>query len=393
MAGIVIIGTQFGDEGKGKIVDYLVEKLKIDFVVRFQGGNNAGHTVVVGNKKFKLHHIPSGVVQKKQCFLGNGMVIDPKVLIDEINGLKKRGISPRLTISHLAHIITEKHKKADSKDSKIGTTKRGIGPAYSDKFARSGVRIAEFQKIYPDYYKILSKYIGDVSLKINQALDKKKKVLFEGAQGTLLDIDFGTYPFVTSSNTIAGGACTGAGISPKKISIIIGVSKAYTTRVGSGPFPTELKNKTCEQIRNKGAEFGTTTGRPRRCGWLDTVMLNYAVRLNGINNIALTKLDVLSGLKEIKICTAYKYNGKILREFPSDIKILTNCKPIYKTLRGWPDFKHREWEKFAKMKFERLPKEIRAYILQIEKLTKTPISIVSFGPDRNDTFIKQKIVV
>src|SRR3989344_137861 len=242
MTGIVIVGAQFGDEGKGKIVDYLVDRLKIDYVVRFQGGNNAGHTVVVGNEKFKLHHVPSGVVQGKQCFLGNGMVIDPKVLIDEINNLKERGINPKLTISPLAHVITEKHKELDAADSKIGTTKRGIGPAYSDKISRSGTRFSELNSVYPNYYSELSKYIGDVSLKVNQALEKKKKVLFEGAQGTLLDIDFGTYPFVTSSNTIAGGACVGAGVSPKKISLIIGVSKAYTTRVGSGPFPTELKN-------------------------------------------------------------------------------------------------------------------------------------------------------
>jgi len=393
MSGIVLVGAQFGDEGKGKIVDYLVEKLKIDYVVRFNGGNNAGHTVVVGKEKFKLHHIPSGVVQGKECFLGNGMVIDPKVLIDEINGLKQRGINPKLTISPLAHVITEKHKKLDASDSKIGTTKRGIGPAYADKISRSGTRMSELNSVYPDYYAQLSKYIGDVSLKVNQALNKKKKVLFEGAQGTLLDIDFGTYPFVTSSNTIAGGACTGAGVSPKKIDLIIGVAKAYTTRVGSGPFPTELLDETGELIRKQGAEFGTTTGRPRRCGWLDTVMLGYSIRINGIDSIALTKLDVLSGLSEIKICTAYKYNGTILREFPSDSKILSECEPVYETLKGWPQFSQEEWHKFAKMPFSKFPKEIRNYISRIEKLAKTPISLVSFGPERSDTFIKSKILV
>ncbi len=382
MPGIVIVGAQFGDEGKGKIVDYLVEALKIEHVARYQGGNNAGHTVVVKGETFKLHNVPSGVIHGKLCMLGNGMVIDPGVLLEEIKKLQQRGIDPKLMISPLAHVITDKHKELDGKDTKIGTTRRGIGPAYTDKISRAGIRIGELNN--PE----LSKYVGDVSLTLNNALDKGKNVLFEGAQGTLLDIDFGTYPFVTSSNTIAGGACTGTGVSPKKINLIIGISKAYTTRVGSGPFPTELNDALGEKIRQQGAEFGTTTGRPRRCGWLDTVMLNYAVRINGIDSFALMKLDVLSGLNELKICTAYKYQDKILKEFPSDVKILEKCEPIYETLKGWPKLTQKEWHNFKK-----LPKEIPKYISRIEKLTSTPISIVSFGPERNDTFIRNKIVI
>ncbi len=388
MTGIILVGLQFGDEGKGKIVDCLVEHLNVDLVARFQGGNNAGHTVVVGNDKFKLHHVPSGVIQKKHCLLGNGMVIDPGVLIEEINGLKQRGIEPKLTISPLAHIITERNKEIDAKDSKIGTTKRGIGPAYADKISRTGLRIADLNSIYPDFYKELSKYIGDVSLEINNALEKKKTVLFEGAQGTLLDIDFGTYPYVTSSNTIAGSACTGTGVSPKKINLIIGVAKAYTTRVGSGPFPTELSDKTGELLRKQGAEFGTTTGRPRRCGWLDLVMLNYSIRLNGIDTLAITKLDVLSGLDEIKVCTAYDCKGKILKEFPPELKVLSECKPVYETLKGWKGLSTDEWRDSAKW-----PKEIKNYVSFIEKQTKTPISLISFGPDREDTYIKEKIKI
>ena len=388
MPSLVIVGLQFGDEGKGKIVDFLVEKLKISHVVRFNGGNNAGHTVVVGDEKFKLHHIPSGVIQGKECLLGNGMAIDPKVLIDELNGLKQRGINPKLTISPLAHVITEKHKELDAADSKIGTTKRGIGPAYASKISRNGIRMGDLKSAYSNYSNELSKYIGDVSLKVNAALDNKKAVLFEGAQGTLLDIDFGTYPFVTSSNTIAGGACTGAGVSPKRINKVIGVAKAYTTRVGSGPFPTELSDEIGEKIRKQGAEFGTTTGRPRRCGWLDILMLNYSIRLSGVDEIALTKLDVLSGLEETKICTSYSYNGETLREFPSDSKVLSECRPVYETLKGWPEFKQGD---FAKTKFDKLPKEVKNYISRVEKLTGAPISIISFGPERGDTYIKGKL--
>src|SRR3989344_2089208 len=382
MAGIIIVGSQFGDEGKGKIVDYLVETLNVEHVARYQGGNNAGHTVVVKGEKFKLHNIPSGVIHGKVCMLGNGMVIDPDVLLSEIKGLQARGIDPKLIISPLAHVITQKHKDLDRKDTKIGTTKRGIGPAYADKISRTGMRVGELNN------SELSKYIGDVSLKLNEALDKNKNVLFEGAQGTLLDIDHGTYPYVTSSNTIAGGACTGTGVSPKKIKLIIGVAKAYTTRVGSGPFPTELADKTGDSLREKGAEFGTTTGRPRRCGWLEIPMLNYSVRVNGLDAFALTKIDVLSGLKELKICTAYEHNGKTLDSFPTDAKVLEKVKPVYEILSGWGDINLETWHNSTKW-----PKEIHNYIETIEKLTRTPISIISFGPGREDTFIRAKLKV
>ncbi|MFO7872090.1 MAG: adenylosuccinate synthetase [Candidatus Undinarchaeales archaeon] len=372
----VIVGTQWGDEGKGKIVDYLSKDF--DLVARFQGGNNAGHTVVVNGTTFKLHFIPSGIISGKDVCLGNGMVLEPNALLDEIKSLEKEGIdTSKITISERAQVITEKHKKIDGKDKKIGTTKKGIGPAYASKIHRKGDRIKDILEDYPE----LKKYSGDVSLKVNQTLKNGNSVLFEGAQGTLLDIDHGTYPFVTSSNTTAGGACTGTGIGPTKIDKVIGIAKAYTTRVGKGPFPTELENDDGRYLREKGKEFGTTTGRPRRCGWFDTVILNYAVRINGINEFALTKLDVLSGLDKIKICTKYKKNGDIVENLPTDI---SDCKPVYEEMPGWQDFDKSVSEKG----YQALPKEAKDYIERIETLTGTKINLVSYGPARSDTFIK-----
>ncbi len=372
----VIVGTQWGDEGKGKIVDYLSKDF--DLVARFQGGNNAGHTVVVNDKTFKLHFIPSGIISGKDVCLGNGMVLEPNALLEEIKSLEKEGIdTSQIIISERAQVITKRHKEIDGKDKKIGTTKKGIGPAYASKINRKGDRIKDILDDYPE----LKKYSGDVSLKINNVLNSGKSVLFEGAQGTLLDIDHGTYPFVTSSNTTSGGACTGTGIGPTKIDKVIGIAKAYTTRVGKGPFPTELEDDSGKYLREKGKEFGTTTGRPRRCGWLDTVILNYAVRINGIDEFAFTKLDVLSGLDKIKICTKYKKNGKIVENLPVD---LSDCEPIYEEVSGWKDLDNSVSEKG----YPALPKEAKNYIKRIEELTKTDIKLVSYGPARSDTFIK-----
>ncbi len=344
-----------------------------DIVARFNGGANAGHTVIVDGKTFKLHQIPSGIISDKEVMLGNGMVIDPKALIEEINFLKQSGINTdKITISESAHVVTEKHKEMDSKDTKIGTTKKGIGPAYTDKVARQGVRMKDIAGNYPE----IKKYIGNVSFKINKALDKGKNVILEGAQGTLLDVDHGTYPFVTSSNTIAGGACVGVGIGPKRIDKVIGVVKAYTTRVGQGPFPTELNDETGEKIRIKGNEFGTTTGRPRRCGWLDLVMLKYAKMVNGVDEIMVTKLDVLSGLDEIKVCVAYEINGEQITEFPNDSKELEVVKPVYQSFKKWENIENKN-----------LPQEARAYIDFISKELKIPVTLVSIGPDREDTVL------
>lgn len=377
MNTLVIVGAQWGDEGKGKIVDFLAKDF--DIVARFQGGNNAGHTVVVNDKTFKLHFIPSGIISGKEVCLGNGMVLEPEALLNEIHSLEKEGINTStIAISEKAHVITAEHKELDGKDTEIGTTKKGIGPAYASKITRNGIRIKDILNEYPE----LKKYTGDVSLKLNNSLDENKSILFEGAQGTLLDIDHGTYPFVTSSNTTAGGASTGTGVGPSKIKKVVGIAKAYTTRVGKGPFPTEIKGKEGEYLQKKGNEFGTTTGRPRRCGWLDTVILKYAVRINGINEFALTKLDVLCGLDKIKICTKYKQNGKIIDNLPAD---LSNCEPVYEELPGWGEFDNSISEKG----YDALPKEAKSYIDRIEELTKTKISLISYGPARSDTFIKE----
>jgi adenylosuccinate synthase len=423
VANVVIVGTQWGDEGKGKIVDLLAEQA--DMVVRFQGGNNAGHTMVVGGEQFICHLIPSGILQNKTCVIGNGVVVDPEVLLDEFEALSSRGISittDRFKISEKAHLIMPYHKQIDEArerfkgDKKIGTTGRGIGPAYEDKATRRGVRFVDMldpdvfaekvkvildeknfylknylsaetldpQKIidqYSVYAQRLSPYVTNISIVINDAIQNGRQVMFEGAQGTHLDIDHGTYPFVTSSNTLAGNACCGAGVGPKQIDAVIGIVKAYTTRVGKGPFPAELFDDIGDSIQKRGAEFGATTGRKRRCGWLDTVILRNAVRLNGLSGLAITKLDVLDGLQSLNICTAYEYQGETLEDFPASLKILAECKPIYETLPGWS-------EDISKInKLENLPQSARNYLNRIEELTQTPIHIISVGADRDQTIV------
>ncbi len=422
MPTIVIIGAQWGDEGKGKIVDYLTEKC--DYVVRFQGGCNAGHTVVVDNEKYVLHQIPSGILHKgKKCIIGNGVVLDPSGLLKEIEILQNKGIeiNDNLFIAKNCHIIMPYHiaiEEQSEKTKKIGTTKKGIGPCYTDKIARNGVRAVDL--LYPDTlrYKIkanleilnfllknlykteelneekifneyiffaekIRKYIVDADILINKAIDDNRNVLFEGAQGTLLDIDHGTYPYVTSSNTIAGGACTGVGVSPKKINKIIGIVKAYTTRVGEGPFPTEIKDALGEEIRKKGGEYGATTGRPRRCGWLDIVGLRHAVRINGFTGIAITKIDVLDGLDKLKVCIGYKYGSEILEDFPKEIEILQNCIPIYEELPGWKE------ATVGIKDYENLPKNAKRYLQFIEDILKVKIQIISTGQKRNEIIIKE----
>jgi len=423
LSNIVIVGTQWGDEGKGKIVDLLAEYA--DIVVRFQGGNNAGHTMVVDGKQFISHLVPSGILQKKRCVIGNGVVVDPEVLIEELDKLKTMGINPgpsELMISEKAHVIMPYHKSIDlarekkKGDKKIGTTGRGIGPAYEDKATRRGIRFVDLidsevfkEKLativeeknfylknylsaetldpeaiinqYTGYAQRLAPHITNVSVSIYDAIKTGKQVLFEGAQGTHLDIDHGTYPFVTSSNTVAGNACNGAGVGPKEISGVIGIVKAYTTRVGKGPFPTELFDKTGDFIQEKGAEFGATTGRKRRCGWLDTVILKNAVRLNGLTGITITKLDVLGGINSLNICTAYEFEDKVVKDFPGSLKVLAGCKPICETLPGWSE------DISGIRKVEDLPENARNYLKRIEELIETPIDIISIGPGREETIV------
>jgi len=423
VANIVIVGTQWGDEGKGKIVDLLSEFA--DFVVRFQGGNNAGHTIVVNGEQFISHLVPSGILQKKTCLIGNGMVVDPEVLLKELDNLKSKGIdvgSDNLKISEKAHIIMPYHKQIDlarekkKGDKKIGTTGRGIGPCYEDKACRRGIRFVELidfegfiEKIrtileeknfylkhylssetvdpesiidqYKGYAERLAPHVVNISVVMNQAIKANKQILFEGAQGTHLDIDHGTYPYVTSSNTISGNACCGAGIGPKEITGVIGIVKAYTTRVGEGPFPTELFDEIGDAIQVKGAEFGATTGRKRRCGWLDSVLLRNSARLNGLTGLAITKLDVLGELESLKICTAYEYNGEIIHDFPASIKILKACKPAFETLPGWSE------DISGVRKIDDLPQNAKDYLSRIEELTETPINIISVGPGRDQTII------
>lgn len=420
MSNIIIVGAQWGDEGKGKIVDYLSEKA--DVVARFQGGNNAGHTVVIKNAKFIFHLIPSGILHKgKICIIGNGVVIDPSVLLEEIDRLKKKGIKVdrKLYLSKNAHIIMPYHKEIEKEIEnfkglkKIGTTGRGIGPAYADKMSRTGIRVVDllqpsvfkeklktnlkninfllenFYKVpslsteaifseYMGYAKKLSKYIADTDIMINRMISENKSVLFEGAQGTLLDIDHGTYPYVTSSSATAGGACTGLGVGPTKISKVLGVSKAYTTRVGSGPFPTEIKGSLGDMLREKGGEYGATTGRPRRCGWLDMVVLRHSARINGLTSLAITKLDVLDGLKIIKICTSYKYKGKIYKDLPKEINIIEECEPQYKEFEGWDTIT------VGTRDFAKLPKAAQKYIKEIENTLGIKVSIISTGQKRDE---------
>jgi|TARA_Y100000310_G_scaffold91835_2_gene89366 adenylosuccinate synthase len=384
---IAVIGAQFGDEGKGKIIDFLAEKA--DVVVRFNGGNNAGHTIKIKDKTTILHLIPSGILHKEAInIIGNGLVIDPKFLMQEIENLKNKHVkvSPdNLVLSENAHIILEKHIKEDKeKNKRLGTTSRGIGPAYTDKVARSGLRVIDYINKNNEFSKKISPFVKNTTLFINNLIAKNKKILFEGAQGTLLDIDFGTYPYVTSSNSTAGGICTGLGIGPKTIGNVLGIAKAYITRVGSGPLPTELKDDVGKQIQEKGKEFGSTTGRSRRCGWFDALIGKYAVMVNGMDAIALIKLDVLSGLEKIKICIGYKYKDKIIKNFTTNLEILENCKPVYEELAGWK-------ENLDNInKFEQLPENAKKYIKRIEELLDVPAYIVSIGPERNQTLVLKK---
>lgn len=419
MANIVIVGAQWGDEGKGKIVDLLTQYA--DIVVRFQGGNNAGHTIVLKGEKFVFHLIPSGILyENKQCVIGSGVVVDPAVLIEEVNELKKRGHlkdDSQLMVSEEAHLILPYHRRIDiARDRvfKIGTTGRGIGPAYEDKVARYGIRVVdlmdeevfrkklksnllqknaylsevlkeegfELSEIFDEFLRFkkqLEKYVRNTSLILYDEIQKGKHILFEGAQGALLDVDHGTYPYVTASNTVAGNACAGSGIGPTMIDSVIGVTKAYTTRVGEGPFPTELKDQVGERIREKGGEYGATTGRPRRCGWFDAVVVNHAIRINGIREVAITKLDVLNDFDKVKICVGYRVSGKVIHHVPSHLDLLEGSEPIYEELDGW-----RREVKGAK-KISELPVQAQRYLKRIEELTHVKIAMVSVGSERNET--------
>jgi len=424
MSALVLVGTQWGDEGKGKITDFLAEKA--DCVVRYQGGSNAGHTVEVMQEKFMLHLIPSGILYPNTlCIVGNGVALEMSKLIEEINELENRGIdTSNLRISLRAPLVMPYHKKIDEledRSSNIGTTKRGIGPTYADKINRVGFRICDliddrelFEKRFKaqvDYknriieeiyqekgfdfkelldellsqVEVLKKYLADTSYLVYSAIQEGKKVLFEGAQGTLLDIDHGTYPYVTSSHPIAGGACVGIGIGPTYIKKVLGVAKAYSTRVGEGPFPTELDNSIGTILRERGAEFGTTTGRPRRCGWLDAVVLRYAARINGLTDLAITKLDVLDTFPTLKICIAYRYKGQLLYEFPAGTSILEKCEPEYIEMPGWQ-------EDISNItRYECLPSNAQAYIRKIEELTGVKQCLIGVGPKRRQTIISQDL--
>lgn len=422
MPNVVVVGAQWGDEGKGKIVDFYSERA--DVVVRYQGGNNAGHTLVVGDEKLVLHLIPSGILHAEtSCCIGGGVVIDPEVFFEELENLRTKDKMPEgqsLLVSDSAHVIMPYHKRIDvarevrAGKSKIGTTGRGIGPCYEDKASRRGIRVGDLlhpdllkQKIYDlveeknsylqgylnsepfdpeeifqtmsEYGRLIRPYVGNATDHIHNSIEQGKNILFEGAQGSQLDIDHGTYPFVTSSNTLAGGACTGAGVGPKNIDAVIGIAKTYTTRVGEGPFPTELNDATGEHLRKEGGEFGATTGRPRRCGWLDLVVLRQACLLNGLTGLAATKLDVLKGLKEIKVCTAYNLDGKIIKTVPSRAEDIERCQPLYETLPGWD-------EDIQKAKvLDDLPPNAKNYLNFISTRLNCPIALVSIGRERNET--------
>ena len=427
MGNTVIVGTQWGDEGKGKIVDLLSEHA--DYVVRFQGGNNAGHTMVVNGREIISHLIPSGIIQGKKCFIGNGVVVDPFVLLEEIDYLLSNNIdiSPDiLKISNRAHIIMPYHKLIDAAreakkgDQKIGTTGRGIGPCYEDKATRRGIRFCDLldfeffkekvitileeknfylktyfntETIAPEtvinqFQQIkdrLLPYIADVSVMLFDGINNNKTILFEGAQGTHLDIEHGTYPFVTSSSVVSGNAANGSGVGPANLDEIIGIVKAYTTRVGAGPFPTELFDDIGDKIQKTGSEFGATTGRKRRCGWLDMVVLRNAVRLNSLTGLAITKLDVLDDLDEIKICTGYEHNGTKISDFPPEIKVLQECTPVYESHPGWKQ------DTSGITEFDDMPEKAKKYLARVEELSNVKIKIVSVGPGREATIIKENI--
>lgn len=428
MSVTVLVGTQWGDEGKGKITD--IYAAKSDLIVRFQGGNNAGHTIIVGDEEYKLNLVPSGIVQGgKTVVLGNGMVVDVEVLNSEIEGLRGRGIDVGgLHISDKAHMIMPYHKVLDGlmeskrKGKKIGTTGRGIGPCYTDKISRIGIRFGDLknrgllkerleqaceiknlqirslggeqvfepgelmQELLERAAPIMD-LITDTSLLINDAIDQGKEVFLEGAQGTFLDIDHGTYPFVTSSNTVSGGACAGAGIGPKSIDRVFGIVKAYTTRVGEGPFPAELLNEIGDGIQQKGKEIGTTTSRPRRCGWLDLVMLRTSSRLNGITHIAVTKIDVLGGLDELQVVTGYEYNGEVLKYFPSDVDVVSKCVPVLRSFPGWPDMTDEEVDRAVEQGYDSLPQSMKEYLDFLVSEMNVELGIVSLGPKRSQTIV------
>lgn len=420
MPTVVVVGTQWGDEGKGKITDFLAESAEV--VARYQGGNNAGHTILIDNKKYKLTLIPSGIFyNEKVCVIGNGTVINPAALLDEIAYIRENGFSTaNLKISDRAHVILPYHLVLDKLEeerkgaNKIGTTGKGIGPAYMDKAARSGIRVADLldpkeferklrhnvkeknsliEQVYEgqgvDVEEILANYLGyaeqlrpyvtDTSVVLNDMIDQGKRVLFEGAQGVMLDIDHGTYPFVTSSNPSAGAVCIGSGVGPTKIHQIIGVAKAYTTRVGDGPFPTELNNEIGDRIRETGHEYGTVTGRPRRVGWFDSVVVRHARRVSGITGLSLNSLDVLTGLDTVKICTSYRYKGEIIEHYPASLDVLNECEAIYEELPGWSE------DISAVRSLDQLPENTRRYVSRVSELTGIPISIFSVGRNREQT--------
>jgi len=421
MPSVVVVGAQWGDEGKGKVTDFLARQA--DVVVRYQGGSNAGHTVHVNDQEFRLHLVPSGILYPGTiCVIGNGVVVDPGALVSELDHLEARGVDTSgLRISDRAHVIFPYHHLLDAAEEdqkgqlRIGTTRRGIGPSYADKAARIGLRMADlldwplFEELvtrnlqaknnllskvyglptvdpgeildnYRKYAERLRPYITDTSLLVNNALDRGQSVVFEGAQGTMLDIDHGTYPYVTSSHPTAGGACIGAGIGPTRVDVVVGVVKAYTSRVGDGPFPTELSDELGNWLRERGGEYGTTTGRPRRVGWLDAVALRYAVRVSGIDGIAITKLDVLSGLDVLKIAVGYQYQGEVLTEVPASAAVMYRCEPVYEELAGF-----RESLQDVRS-MDGLPAAARAYLQRIEELLGVPIVLVSIGSERAQTF-------
>lgn len=432
MPTIAVVGTQWGDEGKGKITDYLAEDA--DLVVRFQGGNNAGHTIKIGSETFALHLLPSGILRPWIInVIGNGVVVDPHELLKEMEAVRAKGHSiGGLRISDRANVIIKYHRLLDGAEEKnrgekgVGTTGRGIGPCYADKIARYGIRVGDLldegslrerlDLVYPMKVKqiallggaevdpkglllkdllemgeVLRPYVTDTSVLVNQAIDKGKKVLFEGAQGTMLDIDHGTYPFVTSSNCISGGICTGVGVGPNKVQEVLGVMKAYTTRVGSGPFPTELIGELGTELMNKGGEFGATTGRPRRCGWLDMVIVEHAVRLNGLTQMAITKLDVLGGMKRIKVAVAYDVEGTVVDHFPASLRALQRAEPIYEELDGWEEWDDNDARRMIERGFEALPKNLRTYVKFVEEKSRVRASIISIGKERDKTIDRRKV--
>lgn len=426
MSSVVVVGTQWGDEGKGKITDFLSENAEV--IARYQGGNNAGHTIQFNNVTYKLHLIPSGIFYKdKISVIGNGMVVDPKALVKELEYLHGHSVSTdNLRISNRAHVILPYHLKIDEVEeerkgaNKIGTTKKGIGPAYMDKAARVGIRIADLldrevfvekltrnleeknrllerfyetegfklKDILDEYYEYgqqFKDYVCDTSVVLNDALDEGKRVLFEGAQGVMLDIDQGTYPFVTSSNPVAGGVTIGSGVGPTKIDHVVGVCKAYTSRVGDGPFPTELKDEIGEQIREVGREYGTTTGRPRRVGWFDSVVVRHARRVSGLTDLSLNSIDVLTGIDTLKICTAYDYKGTLIKEYPANLNILKDCMPVYEELPGWTE------DITGCKTLDELPANARHYLERVSQLTGVTLSIFSVGPDRSQTNVVRSV--